>query len=113
MLDANGYYTYRKTAGAEYTDASYSKRLSSDSVYGGPFVPWVNVNNFNAPYNGYLGVMVNNIPTNWSNYFAPDNKYTLGFPNYSGNFSFRILDNVYSDNSGYIPVSIYKGYGGR
>lgn len=113
VLEASGYYTYRPgTAGAEYTDANYSKRHPSDAVYGGPYVPWVNVNSFPAPHTGWLGVMVNGSATNWSDYFNPEHIYTLGYPNYSGNFSFKILDDNYSDNSGQIPVKIYHGYAG-
>jgi|GEM_PF-1439687 len=113
VLEASGYYTYRPgTAGAEYTDANYSKRHPSDPVYGGPYIPWVNVNSFPSPHTGWLGVMVNGAPTNWSDYYASDHKYLLGFENYSGPFSFKILDDVYTDNSGSITVNIYKGYAG-
>jgi len=113
VLEASDYYTYRPgTAGAEYTDANYSKRHPSDAVYGGPYVPWVNVNTFPASHTGWLGVMVNGSATNWSDYYNPEHIYTLGYLNYSGNFSFKILDDNYSDNSGQIPVAIYRGYAG-
>jgi len=111
ILRASGYYTYRPgTAGAEYTDANFSKRAPSDSVYDGPYIPWVNVNNFPDPIKGWLGVMVNNSATNWSNVYNPDHVYALGYADYSGAFSFKILDDNYSDNSGNIPVGIYHGW---
>ncbi len=91
---------------------NYSKRSPADSVYGGPYVPWVNVNNFPNPYTGWLGVMVDGLATDWSSYFNPAHQYVLGRPNHTGAFDFKILDDVYSDNSGSIPVDIYKGYAG-
>jgi len=114
VLEASGYYTYRPgTANAEYTDANYSKRHPSDAVYGGEFVPWVNVNTFPAPHTGWLGVMVNGSARNWSDYLAGDHVYTLGYPGYTDtSFSFKILDDNYGDNSGSIPVNIYEGYAG-
>ena len=112
ILEALGYYTYRGTTGAEYTDAVFSKRSPSDSIYGGPFIPWVNVTSFPLPYTGWLGIQVNGLPTNWNNYLSSDHKYLLGFSGYTGPFTFTILDDVYSDNSGQIPVNIYKGYAG-
>ena len=114
VLEASGMYTYRPgTAGAEYTDANYSKRHPSDAVYGGAFAPWVNVNSFPAPYTGWLGLMVNDNPTNWSAYFAPDHLYTLGYPAYTGStFAFKILDDQYGDNSGNLTAKIFKGYAG-
>ncbi|OGI22163.1 MAG: hypothetical protein A2808_04030 [Candidatus Moranbacteria bacterium RIFCSPHIGHO2_01_FULL_55_24] len=113
ILEANGTYTYRPgTPGAEFTDANYSKRHPSDAVYGGPYVPWVNVNTFPSPHTGWLGVMVNGVATDWNSYFNPAHQYVRGYPNYSGQFDFKILDDVYSDNSGSIPVGIYKGYAG-
>lgn len=113
VLEASGYYTYRPgTAGAEYTDANYSKRHPSDAVYGGPYVPWVNVNTFPAPHTGWLGVMINDNATNWSDYYASDHTYLLGFEDYTGTFSFKMLDDAYGDNSGSIPVKIYEGYAG-
>lgn len=113
ILEANGTYTYRPgTPGAEYTDANYSKRAPSDSVYGGPYVPWVNVNTFPNPHTGRLGVMVDGSATDWSSYFNPAHQYVLGEPNHTGVFDFKILDDVYSDNSGSLPVDIYKGYAG-
>jgi len=114
VLEASGVYTYRPgTAGAEYTDANYSKRHPGDAVYGGAFVPWVNVNSFPAPHTGWLGLMVNDNPTSWSAYFAPDHVYTLGYPAYAGGtFSFKILDDQYGDNSGSLTAKIFKGYAG-
>jgi len=113
VLEANGYYTYRGTSGAEYTDAIYSKRDPNDAVYGGPYIPWVSVMNFYHPHTGWLGVMVNGTdPTNWSDYYNPNHKYALGYLDHSGKFGFTILDNYYGDNSGSIPVDIYEGYAG-
>lgn len=113
ILEANGTYKYRPgTLNAEYTDANYSKRATTDAVYGGPYVPWVNVNTFPAPHTGWLGVMVNGAATDWSSYYNPAHTYVRGYQDYAGQFSFKILDDAYSDNSGSIPVDIYKGFAG-
>lgn len=113
VLEGTGLYTYRPgTAGAEYTDSSYSMRHPSDSVYplANP-IPWVNVSQFPGSVSGYLGLMVNSTSTDWG-YFSPDHKYFLGKEDHSGTIDFTILDDAYGDNSGSLGVNIYKGWVG-
>ncbi|MEK7549447.1 MAG: SdrD B-like domain-containing protein [Patescibacteria group bacterium] len=113
IVEANGTYTYRPGDPlASDSDANFSKRLPSDPVYvAGPSAPWVNVNTFPNPYTGWLGVMTNGSATDWG-YYNSGHQYVLGYPNYTGDFDFKILDDNYSDNSGSIPLSIYNGYAG-
>ncbi|MFK7779798.1 MAG: sortase, partial [Candidatus Gracilibacteria bacterium] len=110
VLVANGTYEYRGTNGL-LNDANYSERLLTDG-YSGDYFPWINVNNLNTPYEGYLGIMVNGVPTNWSNYLAGDHEYAIGFSSYSGTFDFTVLDTGYSDNVGDLEVEIFEGYAG-
>jgi hypothetical protein len=110
VLRASGTYTYRPgSPGAEFSDAGYSKRLPSDSIYGGVYAPWVAVKDIPFPWTGYLGVMVNNnTGTDWGAYNSL-HTYLVGKSGHSGAISFKILDDVYSDNSGSIPVDIFVG----
>lgn len=115
ILNASGKYTYRPSEpDALYTDAAYSKRLAGDYVgYSGPFLPWMKVNDFAAPYQGWLGVMFNNLLTDWGSVFNPSHEYSLGtnLPS-TANMSFKILDDNYTDNTGFITVDVQKGYTG-
>ena len=88
VLVARGTYEYRGSSKL-LTDPNYSQRLESDG-YVGPYFPWINVNDFNSPYIGWLGVMVNDTATNWSDYLSGDHKYAVGYEDYSGVFSFTI-----------------------
>ncbi|HYD35408.1 MAG TPA: lamin tail domain-containing protein [Vitreimonas sp.] len=110
VLMANGMYTYRSEMNATSSDATFSQRATYDPVYGGAYAPWVNVTTFPNPNTGWLGVMVNGSSTNWANAYNPDHIYALGYENYSGQFNFTILDDIYSDNNGYIDVAVYKGW---
>ncbi|MBP6857750.1 MAG: DUF642 domain-containing protein [Candidatus Pacebacteria bacterium] len=121
LLKATGQYTYRGTAGAEYSDAAYSKRDAGDAVYQSaaldpiqsPFLPWVRENNFPNPNTGWLGVKYNNAFTDWGSMFNPTHKYALGTTTASlGDMSFKILDDIYGDNSGHITINANKGYSG-
>jgi hypothetical protein len=116
VLEAAGTYKYRPSVpGAEYTDAQYSKRncpSDGSALCEGPYSPWTNVNNFSSPYQGYLGVKINNSSTDWGYFTGDEHKYLLGFEDYSGQFRFNILDDNYGDNSGSIDVDIYEGYAG-
>jgi len=117
IVMANGQYTYRPgTPGAQYSDAGYTKRnCPGDATYlcSGPYTPWFNVYDIIGIHQGWLGIMVNDAATNWGSYFNSGHTYALGYPNYSGSLSFTIKDDVYSDNSGYLNVDIYKGYAGE
>jgi len=117
ILIANGQYVYRPgTLGAEYSDAGYTKRkCPGDAIYlcSGPYAPWFNVYDINSPYQGYLGIMVNDAATNWGSYFNSGHTYALGYPNHSGSLSFTIKDDQYSDNSGQLNIDIYEGYAGE
>ncbi len=114
LLKASGQYIYRPSEpDANYTDAAYSKRLVGDVDYNGPFLPWVRVNDFLSPYEGYLGVIFNNAVTDWGSMFNPSHEYALGTSTgVLGDLSFKILDNNYTDNSGYITVNAKHGYTG-
>lgn len=114
VLEASGKYVYRPgDSSASESDTAYSKRLASDGVYGGPFVPWVRENDFPVPYVGWLGIQVNDGFYDWGSTFNPTHEY-------SGNFTlgadapinFRILDDNYSDNSGHLTVDVYPVYHG-
>lgn len=108
VLVGSGTYQYRGGTGL-LTDTNFSQRLASDG-YTGPYFPWINVNDLASP--GYLGIMVNGAPTNWSNYLAGDNVYYLPVNWTGGEMEFQIKDDNYSDNIGDLLVKIYKGYGG-
>ncbi len=114
VLRAKGQYTYRPgTLGAEYSDAGWSKRAPSDSMYGGAFAPWVKVSTSPAPHNGWLGVKVDGDTADWGSYFNPAHIYAKSYAGYAGGaISMQILDDVYSDNSGSVAVDILKGYTG-
>ena len=114
VLIASGTYSYRGGSGL-LSDPGYSQRDdSADSAQGyyyGPYLPWVNVMQFDAPYQGALGITVNATPTDWG-YFSPDHVYARGYLGYSGQFSFTSIDDNTLDNSGTMNVDIYKGYSG-
>lgn len=114
ILRATGQYAYRPSSpGAEYSDAGWSKRDPGDAVYGGAFVPWVKVATFPAPHTGWLGVMVNDDTADWGDYFNPTHLYVKNFENYAGGvISAKILDDVYSDNSGGVSLDLHEGYTG-
>ncbi len=115
QLVASGKYVYRPgDPDASESDAAYSKRLPSDSVYGGPFAPWVRELDFPTPYTGFLGIDVDHTTSfDWGSTFNPLHEYS-GAKNMasSGQMSFRILDDNYSDNSGHLTVDIYPIYKG-
>ena len=118
LLIASEQYIYRPgTPGAKYSDAGYTKRkCPGDATYlcEGDYTPWFNVYDIIGPHQGYLGIMVNDIVTNWGSYFNSAHTYALGYPDYnSGSFSFTIKDDQYGDNSGELYVDIYKGYAGE
>ncbi len=116
LIQASGQYLYRPgTPGAEYSDAGYTKRNcpgDADYLCSGDYTPWFNVFDIIGIHQGWLGIMVNDNLTDWG-YFTSDHTYTLGYPGYSGSFTFTIKDDVYSDNSGSLTVKIYKGYVGE
>jgi hypothetical protein len=114
IFTAAGSYIYRPNdVMASTSDAAYSLRLPSDSVYGGPYAPWVRENSFPTPYTGDLGVMFNHAFTDWGSIFNPNHVYALGTTTAAtGNLAFNILDDVYSDNSGHINVAVDQGFAG-
>lgn len=111
VVRASGTYIYRpNTPGATTSDAGYSQRDPSDAVYGGPYVPWVDVNTFPSPHTGYLGIMINDTATPWG-YYNPEHIYLRGYEDYvGGSLDFTIKDDIYSDNSGGLNVDIYAGW---
>ncbi|MEZ4180500.1 MAG: hypothetical protein R3B41_03270 [Candidatus Doudnabacteria bacterium] len=115
LLEASGTYVYRPSApDANISDAAFSKRLPTDTVYGiGSYQPWVRVNDFPIPVTGYLGIQVNNSNIDWGSFFNPDHDYSAIYNvGTSGPIDFRILDDGYADNSGSLKVKIYKAYSG-
>lgn len=113
IVTAIGDYVYRAQAGAEYSDAAFSKRAVGDSVYGGTYAPWTRVNDFPVPNTGWLGVMLNGAVTDWGTVFNPAHEYVHETSTIAqSDFSFRILDDQYSDNSGKIEVNLDEGYAG-
>lgn len=112
VLLANGTYVYRPSnPTASTSDTAYSLRLASDAVYGGPYVPWVRVNDFPLSVQGWLGIQVNESYTDWGSIFNPNHIYAHSTTT-SGVLSFRILDDNYGDNSGNLNVDIYEGFAG-
>ncbi len=112
VLLANGTYVYRPSdPTASTSDAAYSLRLPSDAVYGGPYVPWVRVNDFPLSVQGWLGIQVNESYTDWGSIFNPNHVYAHSTST-SGVLSLRILDDNYGDNSGNLSVDIYEGFAG-
>jgi len=116
LLIASEQYTYRpNTLGAENSDAGYTKRnCPGDASYlcSGFYSPWFNVYDIIGIHQGYLGIMINDVATNWGSYFNSLHTYATSFVDYSGPFDFTIKDDVYIDNSGELYVDIYKGYSG-
>lgn len=112
VLLANGTYVYRPSdPTASTSDAAYSLRLPSDAVYGGPYIPWVRVNDFPLSVQGWLGIQVNESYTDWGSIFNPNHVYAHSTST-SGVLSLRILDDNYGDNSGNLSVDIYEGFAG-
>jgi hypothetical protein len=108
-LEASGTYVYRPSdPSASISDAAYSKRLPGEM--GATIAnPWVRENDFTTPYEGYLGIQVDDANNfNWGTTFQPSHVYdafkTLGA---DSAIKFRILDDNYSDNSGGLTVKIY------
>ncbi len=110
-LEASGTYVYRPNdPSASISDAAFSKRLPSDSVYSiGTSQPWVRVNDFPSPYQGYLGIQVDDTNNfDWGSTFSATHNYTGNKTlAVDGQIKFRILDDNYSDNSGDLSVDIY------
>ncbi|NLE07147.1 MAG: hypothetical protein GX627_00835 [Parcubacteria group bacterium] len=125
VLLAKGSYIYRpNNPTASTSDAAYSLRLPTDPIYLAvkadsslsdqhQFLPWVKVNNFSPSRVGWLGIQVNESYTDWGSIFNPLHVYAHATStNEAGQFSFRILDDIYGDNSGSINVEVYSGYAG-
>lgn len=121
VVKATGQYTYRPgTAGAEYSDSAYSKRAPTDPSYIAAqsnlsqsiYLPWVRENNF-TPHVGWLGITMNDLFTDWGSIFNSSHIYALGTNTSDvSNMSFKILDDVYGDNSGHIDVDVNHGFTG-
>ena len=114
IATANGQYIYRPgDVSASTSDAAFSLRAIGDSVYGGPYAPWVEVNTFPMPHTGWLGIMLNGQVTDWGSTFNPNHEYVHATTTGAlSDFVFRILDDVYSDNSGSLSVDLNHGYTG-
>ncbi len=113
VVRASGEYTYRPSdPDASVSDAAYSKRLESDTVYGGPYAPWVRVNDFSNPHTGWLGIQINESFTDWGSEFNPSHIYHTSVSHPGSEMKFRILDDQYADNSDFLTVDIYEGYMG-
>ena len=112
VLEASGTYVYRPGSSGDISDAGYTLREPNE--FGGPAVPhWKDVNTLPNPYEGYLGIQVNELPFNWGPLDTANHEYsafhTLGS---DGEINFRILDSHYGDNDGSLEVDIspiYKG----
>lgn len=116
VLEASGTYVYRPSdPSADISDPAFSKRLPSDAVYSiGSSQPWVRVNDFPGAISGYLGIQVGGLNFDWGSTYNPAHKYSGEYTLASaGQMSFRILDDVYSDNSGHLKVDIYPIYKGE
>ena len=117
VVVASGTYEYRGNTGL-LADANFSQRQESDKAIhfktgtNFPYWNWANDKDFKSGWEGYLGIMVNGTPTNWSDVLASDHRYALGYENYTGTLTFQVKDNAYSDNNGNLNVDIYKGYSG-
>lgn len=107
-LIARGTYTYRGNTGL-LVDPAFSQRLASDGLMG-PYFPWISSLQMEHP--GALGIKIDNVAVNWSDYLSADHRYALGFTGHKGPFNFNFWDNVYGDNKGSMFVDIYKGYVG-
>lgn len=114
LVTATGQYVYRPgEPTASTSDAAYSLRHPSDPVYFGPNTPWVRVNDFPHPHMGWLGIQMNESFTDWGSTFYPHHTYALATStDLVSDFVFRILDDVHSDNSGDIEVTVAQGFTG-
>lgn len=133
-LKAKGQYMYRVEDTQMYSDAAFSERLPGDSVWSGPYVPWVRemdfttidpslvtlgTTNYGDPnfYKGILGIKVDDMPYDWGNVYNPSHEYTGSYVlGADGQIKFKMTDDLYSDNTGSMSVEIspiYKGTTGR
>lgn len=114
-LEANGTYIYRNFHGLGTlflpADAAYSLRHASDNLNPANYhedTLW-----YRSETTGSLGIRVNGNGPVWGSAFNPSHQYfsEINLPA-SDSFDFQILDNAYSDNTGFLTVDIYPGYTG-
>lgn len=112
ILEAEGTYVYRPGSSGDISDAGYTLREPNE--FGGPAVPyWLDVNSLPNPWEGYLGIQVDESSFNWGPLDETNHEYS-GFYNLGtdGEIKFRILDSYYGDNDGSLEVKIYPIYMG-
>ncbi|MCA9359573.1 hypothetical protein KC850_00870 [Candidatus Kaiserbacteria bacterium] len=107
VLKADGAYRYRGGTVLE-ADARFSERKAGDPGFGTyPDQPW----RVASALTGGLAVQVNgDLGVIWGDTFSPSHVYYGGLSQaVLGNLDFYIYDNVYTDNSGEIDVTLYNG----
>jgi hypothetical protein len=106
-LRASGVYRFANWGGDVGTaDAMFSYRLPGYSN-SNPISTWINGNTFPVGVTSWLQLWVNNAPFAWIGSYT-DHVYTQSFTGTGNPIHFSILDDYYSDNSGYLTVEIYS-----
>ena len=115
-LLAHGTYRFANWGDAGIADAGYSLRIpgQSYSAHTNPYDTWVSGDELNTP--GALEIQVNGNNVDWG-LFSDAHEYLYSLSSHPGGpLSFRIYDNVISDNlnsvTNPLSVSVYQGYVG-
>lgn len=88
-------------------DARASYRIPGSYNNSG-VIAWVDGSLLPAPYQYYLQIWVNGNPFVWGTAYSESHIYTSSFTGAGSVVNFKIVDNAYGDNSGYLTVKIYK-----
>ena len=115
-LLAHGTYRFANWGDAGIADAGYSLRIpgQSYSAHTNPYDTWVSGDELNTP--GALEIQVNGNNVDWEP-FSAVHEYLFSLNSHpGGSLSFRIYDNVISDNINSVTdplsVSVHQGYVG-
>ncbi|QHO63425.1 DUF11 domain-containing protein [Candidatus Chazhemtobacterium aquaticus] len=115
-LLAHGTYRFANWGDAGIADAGYSLRIpgQSYSAHTNPYDTWVSGDELNTP--GALEIQVNGNNVDWG-LFSDVHEYLYSLSSHpGGSLSFKIYDNVISDNINSITnplsVSVYQGFTG-
>lgn len=109
VIEASGTYRYANWVDSGIADAKYSLRPAgqSYSYHAEPVPTWVSGDDLPAPWTNYLEVHIGGSAVDWGA-FNSEHVYSADVTGASGMLAFQILDNAYSDNSGFITVRIYE-----
>lgn len=106
LVQATGTYAFAPSwlPGAGIADAAYSLRASGyNNASTAP--EWIDGAVFSSPYQNWLELWINNSAVAWGA-FNPAHVYTTSVVGAGTALGFSILDDVYSDNSGSLTVTL-------